>query len=300
MVVALLQLSLIFVIQIYSCYCFLRRATPHQNERYYAQSQDQEKTPFLSALIEVQKDLKANFFFPGHSGGACLPESFKRLNGYGTIFKYDLPELDGLDNIHSPEGPLLLSLRLAAELYGAAKTWFLVNGSTGGVLTAVLACVNLYSIRCQRRGADSTRRVMLIARNSHKSVFDALKLCQCDAVLLSVQYDSEFAVPIEVAYETITVALKTYGDRVCGLLLTRPSYQGLALASSQLKKIVSVAHASGVPVIVDEAHGAHLRFLGRDDIEDAMQCGADVVIQSTHKTSTSLSQTGMMHIREGD
>ena len=142
----LLSLTLIFFIKIHCCCSLFHRTVPNQAGRYYALSQDQEKTPFLSALKQVQKDLKANFFFPGHSGGACLSDSFKRLNGPGTIFKYDLPELDGLDNIHCPEGPLLLSLRLAAELYGAAKTWFLLNGSTGGILTAVLACTNLHFI----------------------------------------------------------------------------------------------------------------------------------------------------------
>jgi arginine decarboxylase len=271
--------------------------------RSFRAKQDvQEETPFLSALIKVQKDLRANFFFPGHSGGASLPEAFKRLDEPGgSIFKYDLPELDGLDNIHNPDGPLLYSLRLAAELFGAAKTWFLVNGSTGGVLTAIISCAKLFDMRILRKGHDprSTRKVMIIARNSHKSVFDALKLCQCDAVLLPVVYDDIFGVPVEVTYETLVSVLEMYRGRICGLLLTRPSYQGIALSSSQLRKVIKLAHAHCVPVLIDEAHGAHLRFLARDDLEDAMQCGADVSIQSTHKTSTSLTQTGMMHIRQG-
>lgn len=279
-----------------------RRGDAHISKSFRAKQDGQEETPFLSALIKVQRDLRANFFFPGHSGGASLPEMLKRLDEPGgTIFKYDLPELDGLDNIHNPEGPLLHSLHLAAELYGATKTWFLVNGSTGGIMTAILSCAKLFDMRTLRRGHDprSSRKVMIIARNSHKSVFDALKLCQCDAVLLPVVYDDVFGIPVEVTLEALISVLEIYRGRVCGLLLTRPSYQGVALSSSQLRRVVELAHAYSVPVLVDEAHGAHLRFLARDDLGDAMQCGADISIQSTHKTSTSLTQTGMMHIRQG-
>jgi hypothetical protein len=103
----------------------------------------QEDIPLVSALYEVTPAIKDRYFFPGHCGGEYVPKVLKRLYG-SELFHYDLPELDGLDNIHCPEGPLLQALQLASKLFGAKQSWFLVNGSTSGILSAVLASVQMH------------------------------------------------------------------------------------------------------------------------------------------------------------
>ena len=226
-----------------------------------AEGNSQSSMPFLSALLAVEKDLQHKFFFPGHCGGKFSPSD---TLGLKPSMKYDLPELDGLDNIHNPDGPLLRSLQLAAELFGSLKTWFLVNGSTSGILVAILSCVRIYEARRQPEGSEGP--YLIVARNAHKAVFDALNLCRCNAILLPVVYDKAFNVPIDVEYEKIEEALKKYKGEICGLLLTRPSYNGVLSSTTQLKRIVSLARSHGVPVIVDEAHGSHLRFTNRSDL----------------------------------
>ena len=149
------------------------------------------RAPLVSALARATKDIKHRFFFPGHNGGQGAPELLKRLVDGGGLLHYDLPELDGLDNIHSPEGPLMDSLAAAAQLYGAKRTWYLLNGSTGGILCAVLAVVRLHEARARLGSGSPAAKspVMLIGRDSHKAVYDALSLANCDAALLPCNVD---------------------------------------------------------------------------------------------------------------
>jgi len=245
--------------------------------------------PVVAALQSVARSIGDRYFFPGHCGGRHAPPALTALYGQG-LFEYDLPELDGLDNVHCPEGPLLSALQLAAQLYGAKRSWFLVNGSTSGVLSALLACARLHR---ERRGG---RGVVVMGRDSHKSALDGAALAGCDVVLMPCVCDAAFGVPLGVEVASVRAALDAHGDEVCGVLLTRPSYQGVLSNAAALREVAQLCHARGVPLVVDEAHGSHLRFLGRPDIVDALGCGADVVVQSTHKTLTALSQAAMMHL----
>jgi len=287
-------------------------------------SDDQLEIPLISAINAVTPSIKDRYFFPGHCGGEYAPKSLKRLYGQ-DLLQYDLPELDGLDNIHCPEGPLLRALQLASELFGAKQTWFLVNGSTSGILSAIMACVQMHQQRqlnfqlnksnLDDYSVDDTsanqavdlnnnialltqpkRSVMLLGRDSHKASFDGLRLADCDGALLPCLHDDNFGIPLGVDLTYISEALDTYGSQVCGFLLTRPSYQGVMCSSADLRQIVTLCHSKGVPVIVDEAHGSHLRFLERSELGDALSCGVDIVIQSSHKTLTALSQAAMMHL----
>ena len=137
-----------------------------------------------------------------------------------------------------------------------------------------------------------------------KSCHEINKACRfiplgCDAVLLPCEYDSDFGVSLGVKTSHFVEALEKYRGNICGILITRPSYHGIAMDTTSFKSLIEISHAYGVPVIVDEAHGAHLRLLPRDisaDLQDAMACGADVSIQSSHKTLTALSQTAMLHV----
>ena len=161
-----------------------RSCTFCTNKLFSNKRNEDIETPYLSALISAEENLKDShrFFFPGHGGGHALPEELTFLaSKKKSIFSYDLPELDGTDNVHNPEGPLLDALQLAADLFGASFSWFLVNGSTSGILTAILATTRIF--KSERLNPETVRTcpiknrpVFLISRDAHKSVFDALPL----------------------------------------------------------------------------------------------------------------------------
>jgi arginine/lysine/ornithine decarboxylase len=219
--------------------------------------------------------------------------------------KHDLPELDGIGNIHNAEEAIEDAQQLAARTYGARRTWFLVNGSTSGVLAAILACVRIHRVIASHKQSEQVqvtkfgqgnKSILLMGRDSHKSAFDAISLADCEAALLPCIVENEFGISLGVQTGAIEEALKTYGSDVCGLLLTRPTYQGVCTDTDTLREIAELCHAHNVPLIIDEAHGSHLRFLKDPDLEDALACGADLVVQSTHKSLTSLTQSGMLHL----
>lgn len=288
----MLFILLSYIMYIYSfqcCYSRYRSVLVYNNDDNDISS----NTPYVDALFNSVGLIKHRYFFPGHNGGKGAPYSIVKL--LDKALHYDLPELDELDNIHSPEGPLLKSLELAKALYGSYRSWYLVNGSTSGILSAILACFRIH----QRYSSNKdTKRVFLLGRDSHKSAFDALSLAGVDGVLLPCNYDEKFQIPLGVSIDSITEAIKLHDGSICGLLITRPSYQGVSCDTKILKEIVLLCNSKGIPVVVDEAHGAHLRFLGIDSMQDAMNCGADISVQSSHKTLTSLSQTGMMHVNK--
>ena len=186
----------------------------------------QDSIPLINALAEVVPPIKERYFFPGHSGGEHAPKSMKKLYG-SELFNLDLPELDGFDNIHCPEGPLLQALQLASALFGSARSWFLVNGSTSGILSAILAVVQIHEqhqclskeYKTNNQSIDSSRSsghrsVMILGRDSHKASFDGLRLSDCDGALLPCVQDQEFGIPLGVDFDSISEALDTYGSQV--------------------------------------------------------------------------------------
>lgn len=139
--------------------------------------------------------------------------------------------------------------------------------------------------------------IILVPRDSHKSVFDSLRLFELDAILLPIDIDNRCQVSLGVQEAAIFSVLEQHvDDQIMAILITRPSYQGIMISSLALKALVHQLHMRGVAVIVDEAHGAHLPFLGSLSMASALQCDADIVVQSAHKTLTCLSQTALMHL----
>ena len=134
----------------------------------------QDATPLVDALAAASRAVRSPFFFPGHKMGLGAPAPLQTLGLRRRVLRHDLPELPELDNLFAPEGVLLEAQDLAARAFGAGRTWFLVNGSTSGVLAAVMACVQLW----RQRGGGSRRRgarpVLLLPRNAHKSVYSAM------------------------------------------------------------------------------------------------------------------------------
>ena len=213
---------------------------------------------------------------PMHMPGHMRSEDYGYLNCLGAGL--DITEIAGFDDLHNPSGILLDSMKDAAGLWGSDCSRFLVNGSTCGILASVYAL-----------SMSGGRAV--IARNAHKSVYHALELTGVDPVFVVSAFDEETGVCADVSPESIERALENTPDAKF-VFITSPTYEGVI---SDIKKISEIAHRRNVPVIVDEAHGAHLG-LTRDFSLGAVRSGADIVIQSVHKTLMSLTQTAILHV----
>ena len=191
----------------------------------------------------------------------------------------DITEIEGFDNLHHPEGILRESMEWAAGVYGADRTYYLVNGSSGGILAAISAAA----------GFESR---ILTARNCHKSVYHAVYLNRLKPVYLYPQTVPGLGIQGGILPSDVDMMLKRYMDTQA-VLIVSPTYDGVV---SDIKGIAQVVHRAGLPLIVDEAHGAHFRYDAMFP-PSALDLGADVVIQSVHKTLPSLTQTALLHIK---
>lgn len=209
------------------------------------------------------------FHMPGHKRNTALSD--------GTMpYEIDLTEIDGFDNLHNAEGCILEVQKLAERLYNVKKAFLLVNGATGGILSAVRAMTN--------RGDK-----VLVARNSHKSVYNALEICGLTPKYIVPKVDEEFGINCSITPSQAEKAIRENPDAKL-LIITSPTYEG---AVSDIKEISRIAHSHNVSVLVDEAHGAHFPFSDSFPVE-AIQCGADVAVASLHKTLPSLTQTALL------
>ena len=204
----------------------------------------------------------------------------KRKSGFmHGIGRYDITEVRGFDDLHHPEGVLREAMEDAAALYQSDASYFLVNGSTTGILSAVTAVT---------RPGDT----ILLARNCHKSALNAVTLRGLKPLWLLPPAVSELGVYGSIDPKEVEKALSEHGG-VAAVFIVSPTYEGIV---SDVASIAEIAHRFGVPLIVDAAHGAHFRF-GKDFPRDALSCGADIVIESLHKTLPALTQTAILHIR---
>lgn len=190
----------------------------------------------------------------------------------------DVTEVEGTDDLHDPEGIILKSMEKTAELYGSYFCRYVVNGSTCGILSAIYA----FTERGDR---------VLVARNCHKSVYNAINICGLLPVYVTPEYDDEFSINGSISPQLVEKALNQYPDiKLC--VLTSPTYEGVVSDISAISKIL---HEKNIPLAVDEAHGAHLGF-SEYFPKGAIKSGADCVIHSTHKTLPCLTQTAAVHI----
>ena len=238
------------------------------------------ETPLLNALIESAAKPHAAFYAPGHKQGQGSDRKIEDLIGK-RVFKADLPELPELDNLFAPEGVIASAQQLAAETFGAERTWFLVNGSTCGIVAAILATC----------GTDDK---IILPRNSHQSAIAGLVLSGAMPIFINPEYNREVGLAYNVTPEAVERALERHPDTKAVLML-HPTYQGIC---SDLEAIAHIARRYNVPLIVDEAHGAHFAF-HRDLPPSAMSLGADLSVQSIHKTLSALTQASMLHL-QGD
>lgn len=209
------------------------------------------------------------FHMPGHKRNPMLCD--------GTMpYEIDLTEIDGFDNLHNAEGCILEVQKLAERLYNVKKAFLLVNGATGGILSAVRAMTN--------KGDK-----VLVARNSHKSVYNALEICGLEPEYIVPAVDDEFGINCSITPMQVEKAIVENPNTKL-LIITSPTYEGVV---SDIKEICRIAHLHNVMVLVDEAHGAHFPF-SESFPSEAVASGADVAVASLHKTLPSLTQTALL------
>lgn len=218
---------------------------------------------------------------PMHMPGHKRNKKFSMENPYGI----DVTEVTGMDDLHCPEGVIRKMMDKATAMYGSDQSYLLVNGSTCGILSAITACC-----RCGDR--------ILVARNCHKAVYNAIRLLELRPLYVLPDGDGgdmeHLGIPGSVRTEEIERILGEYRDVSC-VVLTSPTYEGIV---SPIREIAEVVHRSQIPLIVDEAHGAHFNW-HKSFPDTALTEGADIVIESLHKTLPSFTQTGILHARYG-
>jgi arginine decarboxylase len=235
-------------------------------------------TPLLSALQHWANCDYAPFHTPGHRRGQGSSSPMLGLVGTQAL-RADLPELPDLDNLFAPQGVIQQAQDLAALTFGADRTWFLANGSTGGVIAAILST-------CQP--GDQ----IILPRNVHQSVISGLILAGANPIFMLPEYDPDWDIAHGVRVRTIAQTLQQH-PKAKAVLIVSPTYYGVC---SDVASIAEITNRYNIPLIVDEAHGAHLRF--HPDLPSAaLDAGADVVVQSTHKTLSALTQAAMLHLR---
>lgn len=237
------------------------------------------EAPLFAALRAHAGKGAVNFHVPWHKQGRGLPAELASLDG-GALFALDLTELAGLDDLHNPRGVIAHAQELAARTYGAARSFFLVNGTTVGIHALLMAL--------------GEQRTVIVPRHAHRAVLGGLILSGADPEYLMPGIIEEFGIAGGIGAGQVRQAL-TACTAAAAVLAVRPSYYGLA---EELAGLVQAAHDAGKPLLVDEAHGAHLRFHRRLP-QDAMAAGADAAVQSVHKMGGSLTQSSWLHLGRG-
>ena len=210
------------------------------------------------------------FHMPGHKRNAAVIST-------DFPFERDITEIDGFDNLHHPEGLILEAQKRAADLYGSKECFFSVNGSTAALLSAVSACVT--------RGGQ-----ILMARNCHKAVYHAVYLRDLKPTYVYPHLEHELGINGGITPSRVKRALEENPD-IEAILITSPTYDGVVSDVAGISRIAGEYH---IPLIVDEAHGAHFCFSDYFPVS-AVELGADIVIQSIHKTLPSMTQTAVLH-----
>jgi arginine decarboxylase len=237
---------------------------------------DQREAPYLDAIVAYAARNPGRFHVPGHKGGEGADRELVAALGQAA-FEYDIPAgIEGVDV--GPDSPFQRAQRLAAQAWGARRSWFLISGASQGNHAACLAL----------RHAG---RKVVAQRNVHSSTVDGIVLAGLEPAFVAPELDAELGVAHCLTPESLAQALDRNPDAVAALSVS-PTYFG---AVADVRALAAVAHERGVPLVVDEAWGAHLRF--SDELpESALECDADLVLSSVHKLFGSLTQSAILHL----
>ena len=241
---------------------------------------NQFETPLFDALQSYVNNETIPFHVPGHKKGHGMDRQFRDYIGINAM-SIDVTVFEQVDSLHHPSGAIAAAQALAAEAFHADHTFFGVHGTSGAIQAMILSVL--------REGEK-----VIIPRNVHKSVTAGLALSGAVPVYVQPELDPLTGTALNVTPGTIQKALEQHLDAKA-VLVINPTYFGVA---ADLEAIVDVVHGHGIPLMVDEAHGPHLCFHEELPIS-AMEAGADICAQSTHKIIGSLTQSSMLHVREG-
>ena len=235
---------------------------------------NQQQMPFVEALEDYKEEHYVPFHTPGHKIGVGAHPILQ--DWMGPALPYDLGVMYALDDLHEPEGALKEAQELTAQLYGAEHCWFSINGTTALIEAMIMGTV----------GPDET---IIIPREAHRSVVSGLVLSGAKPVYMNCEFDERWGIPLGVTLEDAVETMDAHPEAKA-ILLVYPNYYGVGV---DIKNIVKEAHKRNLVVLVDEAHGPHLPFVESLPIE-AIEAGADLVAQSTHKSVGSLTQTSWL------
>lgn len=239
---------------------------------------DQNETPLFDALMEYVNRETIPFHVPGHKKGIGMDEEFKSFIGENP-FKIDVTVFKLVDSLHHPTGPIKKAQQLAADAYGSDAAFFSIHGTSGAIQAMIMSVVN---------AGDK----IIIPRNVHKSVTAGIILSGAVPVYMQPAIDKNVGIAHGVTPETVEETLRQNPDAKA-VLIINPTYYGVA---TDIKKIADIVHSYDIPLIVDEAHGPHLGFNKNLPIS-AMQAGADICAQSTHKIIGALTQCSILQVR---
>jgi lysine decarboxylase len=231
-------------------------------------------TPIYNKLREYAKEGIIPFHMPGHKMGKGFSSEFIE-----NLVKFDITEIPGTDNLHFPCGIIKEAQDLAAKAFGSEKTYFLVNGSSCGIHASIMSVL---------MPGDK----ILVTRDCHRSVIGGMMMAGANPVYINTEFDSFFGIPTILKHEILEKALKDNPD-VKAVIITRPNYYGIC---SDIEQIAKTTHSHGKILIVDEAHGAHLKFNKTLPVS-AIEAGADICIQSAHKTLPAFTQGAYLHVK---
>jgi len=241
---------------------------------------DQTKTPLFDALMEYVNNKTIPFHVPGHKKGQGMWNDFKNFVGI-NVLSMDVTVFKQVDSLHKPTGAIKAAQELAADAYNADYTFFSIHGTSGAIQAMIMSVVG---------PGDK----IIIPRNVHKSVTAGIILSGAAPVYMQPEIDNAVGVALNVTPETVENTLESNPDAKA-VLIVNPTYYGV---STDIEKIVRIVHSYGIPLIVDEAHGPHLHFNSKLPIS-AVDAGADICSQSTHKIIGSMTQSSLLHVRKG-
>jgi arginine/lysine/ornithine decarboxylase len=232
----------------------------------------------LDRLMEQAQKNRVSFHVPGHKNGRVF-KKYKDKHFMKDIFSLDITEIPGMDNLHAPVGMIKEAQEKAAAFFNADHTFFLINGTSTGIISALMAVAN-------------PKDEVIIPRDCHRSVIHGLILGDLIPVYILPEMNARMNRMMGIKPETIEKTIQNHPN-VKAIVITYPNYYGIC---SDIEEIVKVAHRYDKILIVDEAHGAHLSLSEKLPV-DALTAGADIVIQSTHKTLPALTQSSMLHVK---
>ncbi len=236
------------------------------------------RLPIVEALLKYKEENNSYFAMPGHKIGRAYNDTEEGKLFLSNLIDFDVTEVEGMDNLHNPEGIIKDAQEELSKYYGSKRSYFLVNGSTSGNMIMIFSTFNEYD-------------KIIVERNCHRSVYNSIVLRKLKPIYIKNEISKDYDAPFSIDKEHLFTTMDKNRDAK-GILLTYPNYYGIC---SDLAEIVEKAKQYNMKVLIDGAHGAH--FGATEELpHNAVSLGADVVVHSAHKTLPSLTQTSFLHV----